>query len=324
MKRDTAAALVLALLALLAIGVAAATLQDPVSSSAGDGFGAGSGDGVGSGSGAEETPTDRNQSTNLGLVWLEEGEVEIPTFCIKWLDSPPVLAALAAIILLIGALVGYFSGVRILGVVIIPPLALNVFFVVYLLSGCQPIRLDLSGGAGLGSASQGANNSTPGGGMGEAASSAASQPSLLLGVILVILVAAAIVLLFFATGDAGEEPDDPEEMPPEPSAPDIGAIGRAAGTAADRIAGEADAANEVYRAWGEMTTYLAVEGPESSTPEEFAEAAVAAGMAPDDVRELTDLFEMVRYGDAEVTADREARAVDALRRIEDSYAEGES
>jgi hypothetical protein len=46
-------------------------------------------------------------------------------------------------------------------------------------------------------------------------------------------------------------------------------------------------------------------------------------MQPDDVRELTDLFEEVRYGDREVTAERERRATDALRRIEESYAEEE-
>jgi hypothetical protein len=37
---------------------------------------------------------------------------------------------------------------------------------------------------------------------------------------------------------------------------------------------------------------------------------------------LTDLFREVRYGGAEATADREQRAVDALRAIEDRYADG--
>jgi hypothetical protein len=77
--------------------------------------------------------------------------------------------------------------------------------------------------------------------------------------------------------------------------------------------------NEIYRAWLEMTRHLAVDRPRSSTPTEFAEAAVDAGMAREDVRELTDLFELVRYGGEAPTPDRVDRARDALRRIERTY-----
>jgi hypothetical protein len=44
-------------------------------------------------------------------------------------------------------------------------------------------------------------------------------------------------------------------------------------------------------------------------------------MAPDDVRELTRLFERVRYGGESATAAREERAVQVLRRIESTYGE---
>lgn len=319
MKRDTAVALVLALLALLAIGLAAATLDNPVSSS-GDGFGSGSGDGSGSGENAKERTETEDNSTSLGIPGLQEGKIESAAPCWTWLDTFWVRLGIVLTILAIAAIIAYVTKVPVFGLAMIVPLSFFTYIVFLILTSCGVFQFNLGGGIGLGQGSPSGNNSS-GGGMGSAAETVASQPSLLLGIILVILVIAAVILLFVATGDAGEEPEEPQELPPEPPTPDIGAVGRAAGEAADRIAGEADTGNEVYRAWAEMTEHLAVEGPESSTPAEFAEAAVDAGMAPDDVRELTKLFEEVRYGTVEATADREERAVAALRRIEAGYAE---
>jgi hypothetical protein len=320
-KRDTAIALVLALLAIIAIGLAAATLDNPVSSS-GDGFGSGSGDGTGSGESAQERTEAENGSTSPGIPGLEAGEIESAAPCWTWLDTFWPKLALVLAILSIAAIIAYVTKVPVLGVMMVVPLSFFTYLFFLILTSCGVFELNLGGGIGLGQGNPSGNNSS-GGGMGEAAETVASQPSLLLGVILVVLVVAAVLLLFLATGNAGEEPDREEETPPDPPTPDIGAVGRAAGEAADRIAGEADAGNEVYRAWAEMTDHLAVDGPESSTPAEFAEAAVDAGMAPDDVRELTSLFEEVRYGTVEATEDREERAVAALRRIEAGYAEGE-
>lgn len=96
-------------------------------------------------------------------------------------------------------------------------------------------------------------------------------------------------------------------------------IGRAAGVAADRIVGNAAVDNEVYRAWVTMTDLLDVPNPDTSTPADFAAAAVDAGMDREDVEELTALFRAVRYGPGEATPNREQRAVDALRRIESTY-----
>jgi hypothetical protein len=321
-KRDTAVALFLALLALLAIGIAAATLDNPVSSSSGDGFGSGSGDNSGSGQDAEDTATPSNESEPLGIPGLEEGKVEAPSPCYEWLDTKWVKLGLVSAILLVAGIVAYVTRIPIFGVAVVIPLSFFTYIVFLILTACSTFTLNFGGDISLGAAQPGGNNSS-GGGMGTAAETVANQPSILLGVILVVLVGAAVVLLFFATGDTGEEPEEPEEMPPEPPTPDIGAVGRAAGDAADRIAGEANAGNEVYRAWAEMTEHLAMEGPESSTPAEFAEAAVDAGMAPDDVRELTALFEEVRYGTETATEDRESRALAALRRIEEGYAEGD-
>ncbi|WP_254768734.1 DUF4129 domain-containing protein [Salinilacihabitans rarus] len=105
------------------------------------------------------------------------------------------------------------------------------------------------------------------------------------------------------------------------SDPGVAAVGAAAGRAADRIDGAADVDNEVYRAWREMTDLLDVDRPETSTPGEFAAAAVDAGLARGHVEELTRLFEDVRYGHEETTAEMEARAVSVLERIEAEYAD---
>ncbi|MFC6961587.1 DUF4129 domain-containing protein [Halocatena marina] len=44
-------------------------------------------------------------------------------------------------------------------------------------------------------------------------------------------------------------------------------------------------------------------------------------MARDDVEELTTLFEATRYGNVDVSEEREQRALAALRRIEREYTE---
>ena len=322
MKRDTVVALVLALLALLAIGVAAATLDNPATSGGDGGIGSGDGSGVGSGDGeSQPTMTEREEESSPGVPGMEQGTISGAGACVQWLDKPLTeLGLVLGVLLIVGAIV-YRTREPALAVLGLP-IATMVYMVYLVLTACGEFELNIGGAIGLGTGDSGGNNST-GGSMGEAADVAANQPSLVLGLLLVVLIVGAVILLVFATGDSGEAADEPPEPDPEPEQPDIGAVGRAAGAAADRIAEEADASNEVYRAWAEMTEYLAVEGPESSTPAEFAAAAVDAGMAPDDVRELTELFEAVRYGTDDATEEREERALAALRRIETAYAEAE-
>lgn len=140
---------------------------------------------------------------------------------------------------------------------------------------------------------------------------------LLLGLVTAIFVGSLVV-----TGQRTERTDSGASTA-EADFADAVAVGTAAGRAADRIEADAGEAidNEVYRAWRDMTTLLDVDRPETSTPGEFAEAAVEAGMGRIHVEELTRLFEDVRYGRAETTDDRESRAVDVLRRIEAEYAD---
>lgn len=103
-------------------------------------------------------------------------------------------------------------------------------------------------------------------------------------------------------------------------------VGSVAGETADQIERESvtSVENAVYDAWYRMTAYLSVENPDTSTPGEFAEAAVDAGLDRDDVEALTSLFEAVRYGPETASDVTERRAVEILRRIESAYADPET
>ncbi len=140
--------------------------------------------------------------------------------------------------------------------------------------------------------------------------------------VVVVVAAVGVGAVALALARDTQDADDPDEPVPEPvDAPDehdVGELRETAGRAADRIERSAGIDNEIYRAWVEMTEHLDVDHPESSTPGEFRRAAVDAGVEPATVGELTDLFERVRYGDEPPTEATEARAVDALRRMETS------
>jgi hypothetical protein len=151
-----------------------------------------------------------------------------------------------------------------------------------------------------------------------------SLPSWLRGILVVTLaiVALALVGRSLRRAERSERLDAVEDS--TPSDPEA-AVADAAGRAADRLLADTDASveNEVYRAWREMTHALEVDAPASSTPGEFAEAAVAVGLDPTDVQTLTDLFEEVRYGGAAVTDERREAVARALEGIEDRLDDSE-
>ncbi len=144
-----------------------------------------------------------------------------------------------------------------------------------------------------------------------------------LSVILVLLFALVVVGVALAMRQQSKDSDETAEAgDADPGAP--AAVGRAAGRAADRIADADELDNEIYRAWAEMTRLVGPADPESKTPAEFADDAIEAGLEPDDVRELTRLFEHVRYGTDEPVDADEQRAIGLFRRIEATYTEDES
>ena len=307
-------ALAIALLCVLAVSLAAATLanpQHPAGSGGGssgpamDQNGRASDDGDGGDSGTEV-----EQQNNPG------GNPVFSIRCIPFLLSPAFGVLAGTFYLAVGAFLyrrdGLVPAIAVLFLLTLLAFPLWTFF-----TGCGT-QLSPSQSSGIVPELNNETSPSQEAGGSSGTDSVFDPPMVLavLGVVVVLLAAVA----FRATGD--DEPPEETRIDDQTADTDeevLGALGDVAGDAADRIDDAVDVENEVYRAWREMTTYLDVENPESSTPAEFAAAAEAVGMDDAHVAELTDLFREVRYGGADANEDREQRAVDALRDIEATY-----
>ena len=295
MNRTRAAYAILALLAVLAIALSAATLTD--TQDVADG-------GDGPAIEGDEPGVFEEFDQIGGLGW-----------------AMYVLAAFVVLIA-IGALFGVLrhplDALTELGRTVVAGLLVVLFvgFLLVLMDG-EPIQLaDPFGG----------QDPDSGGGMGGQGDEAIGSEAIdavaptgadwtLLVFLLVGAVALGVVGLLAnrqLTADGGSETAKEEDA--------LAAIGASAGELADQLETAASVDNEVYRAWKEMTDHLDLDRPEVRAPAEFRDAAVDAGMEPEDVNQLTQLFEEVRYGGAQPTEEREARAVETLRRIERRYA----
>jgi hypothetical protein len=290
--RRTLAVIVLGMLAVLAIGLVAGTLI-PTLDSSGDSSGEGYPGGEERGGIDTETEDGlRDDPSPSILVWL----------------SLAIAAVIAAGV--VGVSIRYpHIGLPIAGVLV----------VLLLLATAAP-SLEFQGNTvEENETAEGAFNETEPEGETGGGGPSGSVLLAVAGIVGALVLALGLVLRWPRGKTEPEEPDDAGE---ETGAT---ALGEIAGRAADRIetgaSGESE--NEVYRAWGEMTHHLDIENTETTTAREFQRAAVEAGMAPDDVRELTQLFERVRYGGEAATEDREQRAVAVLRRIESTYGDEE-
>jgi len=306
--RDDAAPLALAALAVVAIAAAAASLDSAVDG--GDGV-AGGTDGS---AGPESDAVDRPGLIDAPLTSSEVGEV-----CLPLLREPAVIVGLLLFLGAVGAAAYWDTGALLPAVVVPGAVAVPIAIVYVPLAFCGAAAanpgLPLPGGE----AANGSIIAGGGGSPGGVAGSSPSLPTLALGGLLVVAIAASAALLLLTTASGDDADGGPPADPPE-TGPDPAAVAAAAGDAADRIeaGGDAESGNDVYRAWERLAAALEVAAPAASTPGEFADAAVEAGLDPDRVAELTELFAAVRYGDAPPTAERERRAVAALRAIEAS------
>lgn len=287
MDRQTALVTVIALVSILSVGFAAATLSETVQS----------------GEGGES-------GVSGGLIDLNPPESE------RGLPGAATRILIVALALLIAGLLLYLSDNRrhtaeILALVF--GVGVVIWFLVQLAaallgSGNVPLF-----GSGFPGASQKA---------GERASTAASVAVILAVLALLVLGIGAVVRQSRGSDAPDADEEEPTDTTPRPEPDDTEAVGRIAGRTADRLEhqdGDSSLDNEVYRAWAEMTEQLDIPDDESTTPREFATAAAEAGLSAEDVEELTELFEAVRYGGYPPTADREQRAVSVLRRIERGY-----
>ena len=302
-----------ALLCLVVVAFAAATID--TTTNEGTGFGSlGPADNTG-GQDEQSNEERQNNGTNPSPLDLDLGGSGAPlTVCVEWLTTAQVqLALLAGLTVVVGGVQYFRDWMAALGTFIL--IAYPGGIVYFLLTSCRTNQglLDLGGAT--------ESSQSEGGGL-VGGETAVPQPSLstqllLVGLFLLLVVVAAIVL----TSDHDQRTEDTNDQQADinEEVADMAAIGAAAGRAADRLEYDGEFENEIYRAWAEMTESLTVEHPESSTPAEFATAAVEAGMTEDDVERLTELFAGVRYGDASVTEEREQEAIDILRRIESAY-----
>jgi hypothetical protein len=294
-NREQAVSGALAFLAVLALGGVAATLD--ATGASGTGTGSGDEGGVGSG------PT-----FSLGGGY-EPIDATVPSLP-EWLG--PLLAGLLLVVTVYGTYELYREhGLRrIAGAVAVSLVAAAGLYLL--------LRLLRPGESGVGPGVREGEPSLPGGGSGGAATDAATRavdPPTALLVALGLVLLGAVAVIVRATGDQRTTlaTSTPSETPETAE--------RAAVAAAIETGDDLD--NAVYRAWREMVADLPVSNPEASTPADFADAAVEAGMDAEDVAEVTGLFEAVRYGDRPVTEARAERATDALRRLERTDAEGD-
>ncbi|WP_122090574.1 DUF4129 domain-containing protein [Halalkalicoccus subterraneus] len=296
---DATRSALIAALALLAVAFAAATLGSTVTTEDGS---PGSGDGIGGGEGGGG-PLPPPEPGSPGETIVVPYLTELLT----------VLAVLASLVLLVYAFLHRREALALLvALALLLALIYLLFELVADLGGEFSPPLDPGSRSPFGGGS---------GGDGAAGDSTGpSTPSVLSGVVLVLAVVGGLIALVGRSSDAEPEPEKTGSGPDA----DAAAVGRAAGRAADRVASrETEHGNEVYRAWREMTGLLDASDSEARTPREFADRAVAAGLAEKDVEELTRLFEDVRYGERAASEEYEHRAVETFRRIERRYAEDE-
>lgn len=255
----------------------------------------------------EEQIGDQNQgnvSDQNGQIQSGGSSIDL-TICVELLRGPLAIVATigAAILLFAGIYRRYNAATTLLvGSGVVPAVFATYFF----LTNCATA---LGGNTNTRSF----DNPVSGGGLVEAP----SVPTWMLGVGLVGVVAVAAVTLYSVTGeDETYYPAEEDEDLDEPDAADFAA---AAGRAADRIEeGNVPVDNAVYRAWYEMTMLLDIPNPETSSPMDFADAAIELSFDEGDVTELTELFNEVRYGHRDPES-REDRALKIMRHIEDEY-----
>lgn len=297
--RDDLPAALLVSASVLLLGSVAATIDDVVGAGGGFDFDVD----PRSGGIKEVNESLRNGSGGQGLIGQEQ-TIDL-VICIDVLTTTPAILGIVAGVglVLYGLYRRYNAATSLLVGTGVVPVVWGTYF---LLTNC--ITADTGGSAFLSGPPVVTN---------EVGVNAPSIPPAVVAGVVGVVVLAGLVLLTLTT----RGPDEPHEtVADEPDTAGT-ALARAAGRAADRIAAaNVPVDNAVYRAWLDMTGLLDIENPETTPPRDFAAAAIEAGLDEDDVAELTELFTDVRYG-GKPAEEREGRAVEVLRRIEQTYRE---
>lgn len=306
---------IIALVGVLVLTAAAASISDPVMTGEGSGDGWDYDNGNGADSGERESGGGPD-FVDPGAEYVESVSVAL---CLPFLLKWEVQLLLLAAVFLGGLLLWRKTDLTTAALVISVLSPLGLFLYYGLATSCSIAEEDSEEGLGerLMTGAEEVNESTGG------AVETATDPT----VILVILAIAGLLAIGLAIrrDDISEAISLESKEKDDETPTDRGQLGRIAGEAAERIEGQSPDAdsleNEIYRAWVEMTNQLDMADPETATPGEFATEAIEAGMSPADVHDLTELFESVRYGDQAPTSMREQQAIDILSRIERDYGE---
>lgn len=305
-RKDAIVVTAVALLAIVGIGLLAATIDSTYAAAL---PGVDPGDGIpgDNGPGDDGMTGDAPDDSAVAPGGGEQSPLEIPEWCVPFLASwqGGLVLALGVVGLtalsfvkfgfVISAFVGYLLGI---------PTIVGYG----LLTQCPP-RGDPEGDAQSPLVEFISETAASGGLV------ATQLPDELLIAILGAALLVGVAALYVASGS--EEIVPPEVVDDEEA--DLAAFAAAAGRAADRIeATDADVDNAVYQAWTQMTSLLALPDHDTTTPAEFAGAAVDRGLDEADVTQLTTLFQEVRYGRLDPEP-REEMAVQTLRQIERQY-----
>lgn len=315
--------LIVALLCVLAISLASATLTNPQQAS-----GPGEG-GLGFGPSEEGNASQLSSGTteNEGKSPIFESKPDILKMglpCVSLLASP----ASGAVFLGFGILLALLVYRRVIPLGAGVALSAAILFVVpallLLTGGCFSNTTTFKKGERAPRFEFINQSSQPAAGGATNTETVFSTP-LLLGAVIMLMLIVMIAFIAYRSSSSDTADNDDQNSPPHANDDEavLSAVGTVAGETADRIETGMSIDNEVYRAWKELTTHLDVQNPDVSTPAEFATAAEDAGMDSTHIEELTELFRDVRYGGAKPTADREERATTALRTIEAHYANDE-
>lgn len=304
LTQNSAGALAIAFLAVIGLGLTAATISTTYSADLAPGAGQGGTGGQDPGNGGGGQADSPNNSDQQDFEGGSSNSLQIPRICIPLLTQTPVILAMV-----LGFIAAVGLSYRQFGFV-------GASFSVYLLGIPMTLLYGVvtqcpGAGGSSGSVVMDIVRDAPiGGGL-----ESSPVPPVVLAAVFLIALVGAVAALVSATGDETVEPPEDEEE----EEPELSEFADAAGAAADRIeAAQASVDNAVYRAWREMTDLLDIDDPETSTAGEFADAAVEAGMAREDVDQLTTLFEEVRYGGMDPEP-REELALETLRNIEETY-----
>ncbi len=305
MVRTSFQVLLIGGLAIIAFGLAAATLTTPVDSGA-------------VGIGGSDTDLPSSDSPNNGSapaisplpVMDGSGGLLSWSLCVESVGPVPTWAALVGGLLGLAVVVRYVSGR-------VPALAVGLLgiwpvLLVWLLltAGCSvdpglPVGGEQSTGLFPATGSEteegGSTTVTP----------TVSVPWVILLVVLVIGI--GVVIGAFRIDETGDHTNTAETGGPTSEQPVVGPS--KSSTQQTELAEQAPD-NGVYRAWRRMIEQADIDDDQTRTPTELIDPIVETGRDRTAVQALTTLFKTTRYGTTPPSPAREERAKELLERIE--------